>query len=244
MGPGPQRPTTQSQVLVVAVAILFAVLLLQRHVLTELLVIAFLVAIPSIILHEVSHGFVANLFGDDTAKRAGRLTLNPLAHVSLFGSLLLPAFLVLAGGIPFGFAKPVPVTVSKLRHPRNESVIVALAGPATNVALVAVAAIGFRLVVPPSVDFLTTAPLATQIFYMLGLVNVALAIFNLIPIPPLDGSAVIERLLPPSWWSGYFRVRQMAAPVLMLALFVLSFHSQAFNTLARWEQGIWNYFLP
>src|SRR5213080_4562309 len=99
----------------------------------------FAAVVPSIILHEVSHGAVAYIFGDDTARRAGRLTLNPLAHVDLFGTLLMPAMLVMAHLRPIGFAKPVPVNVSRLRSPRNHGFLVSLAGPVTNFLIAGVA---------------------------------------------------------------------------------------------------------
>src|SRR3954447_27007803 len=107
-------------------------------------IVFFAMLFPSIILHEVSHGYVANLFGDDTAKRAGRLTLNPIAHIDPFGTVLLPLLLSLSGVGAFGYAKPVPVNVRKLRDPRQHSLYVSLAGPATNIAIAVVAAILLR----------------------------------------------------------------------------------------------------
>src|SRR5438477_12764256 len=107
-----------------------------------------LALVPSVILHEVSHGAVALVFGDDTAKRAGRLTLNPLRHVDPFGTLILPAILVLAGAAPFGYAKPVPVNVGRLRRPRDHGLLVSLAGPATNLTLVALATVVWRAARP------------------------------------------------------------------------------------------------
>src|ERR1700748_1836079 len=101
--------------------------LVAHHNITQQEIIVFCVIVPSIILHEVSHGWVANAFGDDTAKRAGRLTLNPVAHVDTVGTLIVPALLSLTGAGVFGWAKPVPVNVSKLHSPRNEGVVVSLA---------------------------------------------------------------------------------------------------------------------
>lgn len=168
--------------------------------------------VPSIILHEVSHGFVAHLFGDDTAQRAGRLTLNPLSHIDLFGTLLMPTMLVLAGLTPIAFAKPVPVNVGRLRSPRNHSFLVSAAGPATNIVLAAIAAVAFRIVRPDvgtaSFEFITG----------FGFVNTLLATFNLLPFPPLDGSAFVERVLPQSMWPGYLRLRRVAMPVLIVVL--------------------------
>src|SRR5208283_4023032 len=107
----------------------------RHHVLNEQTLIFFLVFIPAVMLHEVSHGVVALWCGDDTAKRAGRLTLNPLRHIDPFGSLILPIVLTLTTGFPFGYAKPVPVNLSRLRRPRDDAVLVGLAGPFTNIAL-------------------------------------------------------------------------------------------------------------
>lgn len=168
--------------------------------------------VPSIILHEVSHGAVAFLFGDDTAKRAGRLTLNPIAHVDLFGTLLMPAILVFAHLRPIGFAKPVPVNVSRLRSPRNHGFLVSIAGPATNFVIAGVAAFLFH--------FAHGDGWWTQVLFSVGTVNVLLGTFNLLPIPPLDGSAFVERLLPQSMWPGYLRFRRVSMPLLIAVVFL------------------------
>src|SRR5262249_37495801 len=142
---------------------------------------------PSVILHEVSHGVVALWFGDDTAKRAGRLTLNPLRHVDPFGTLILPAILLLAGLVPFGYPKPVPVNVTRLRRPRDHSLLVSLAGPATNLVLCVIATVIWRAFHPEG----TAGELVIAAVYG----NLLLAMFNMLPLPPLDGSAIVERLL-------------------------------------------------
>ena len=185
--------------------------------------VAFMLAaiIPSIILHEVSHGVVALWFGDDTAKRAGRLTLNPIAHVDPFGTILLPALLSLSGLGAFGYAKPVPVNVRRLRHPRQHSLYVSLVGPLTNFAIAAVALVLFRFLRPDALSFIGTLPLVPQWLFWLGLLNVLLAVFNLLPIPPLDGSAMIERFLPHTWWPTWLRFRQYGFGVLLLLIFVI-----------------------
>jgi Zn-dependent protease len=169
--------------------------------------------VPAIILHEVSHGAVANFFGDDTAKRAGRLTLNPIAHIDLFGTLLMPALLVMAGVNPIGFAKPVPVNVGRLRNPRNHSLVVGLAGPATNYVLAGVAAALFY-----TVDRNGWWAMSLLSF---GTVNVLLGTFNLLPIPPLDGSALLERLLPQSMWPGYLKFRRYSMPLVIGVVFLV-----------------------
>ena len=179
------------------------------------------VLVPSVILHEVSHGVVANHFGDDTAKRAGRLTLNPLAHIDPFGTVILPLILSLSGFGAFGYAKPVPVTVSRLRNPRQHSLYVSLAGPAVNIAIALAAAVALRplITVVGGTRYLdgTTA----EVIYRLGIINVILAAFNLIPLPPLDGSAVVERLLPGQWWPTWLKIRQYSMGVLILVVLVV-----------------------
>jgi Zn-dependent protease len=185
--------------------------------------VAFLLAaiVPSIICHEVMHGVVALWFGDDTAKRAGRLTLNPLPHIDPFGTVLLPFLLSLSGLGAFGYAKPVPVNVRRLRNPRQHSLYVSLAGPLTNAVIATFALVAFRLTRPDFVRFVDDLPTIPRYFFWLGLVNVLLAVFNLLPIPPLDGSAMIERLLPHSWWPTWLRFRQYGFGILLLLFFVI-----------------------
>ena len=176
--------------------------------------------IPSIILHEVSHGWVALLFGDDTAKRAGRLTLNPIAHVDPFGTILLPAMLSLSGVGAFGYAKPVPVTPRRLRNPRSQSLYVSLAGPVTNILIAAFALVLFRVTRPGFIDGVDSLSLVPRYAFWLGLMNVVLAVFNLLPIPPLDGSAFIERVLPHTWWPTWLKIRQYGFGILLLLVFL------------------------
>ena len=121
-------PTTKRTLWIVA-GVIFVVALVAHHNITGTEIIIFCVMVPSIILHEVSHGVVANWFGDDTAKRAGRLTLNPGPHIDPVGTLIVPALLSLGGVGFFGWAKPVPVNTGRLRSPRNQGVLVSLAGP-------------------------------------------------------------------------------------------------------------------
>jgi Zn-dependent protease len=181
--------------------------------------IRFGVLIPSIILHEVSHGWFALLFGDDTAKRAGRLTLNPIAHVDPFGTVILPAILIFTTGSAFGWARPVPVAPSRMRSPRNHSLITSLAGPAVNIVIALISAALIRFVLLDLFTRFGDPPLYARVIFEIGYINVILAAFNLIPVPPLDGSAVIERLLPASAWPTYLKLRQYS----MLLLFVLIF---------------------
>jgi Zn-dependent protease len=173
----------------------------------------------AVTFHEAAHGFVAYRLGDDTAARAGRLTLNPLAHVDPFGTVLLPALLFLSSGFLFGYAKPVPVNFGRLRHPRWDSVLVALAGPGTNVLLAIVSALLFYLV-----DY---APNGFSNWFALNLrnsldINFILCIFNMLPLPPLDGGRVAVGILPRFLARPLARVEPYGMIILLL-IFVLSY---------------------
>jgi Zn-dependent protease len=148
----------------------------------------------AVTLHEAAHGFVAWWLGDDTAYRQGRVTLNPFKHIDPFGTVLLPAFLLLIHApFLFGWAKPVPVAFERLHNPRRDMVLVAAAGPATNLFLAAIAALLFRVV-----GFLPggSADWSAQVIYNAILLNLVLAVFNMLPLPPLDGGRVAVGLLP------------------------------------------------
>lgn len=163
-------------------------------------ILLFVVLIPSVILHEVTHGWVALRFGDPTAKEAGRLTLNPVPHIDPFGTILLPAVLAFAGGAVFGYAKPVPVRPGRMRRPRDHGLVTSLAGPATNIVLAVAAALILRLLGPERVgQAFGDGAIWVRVLVSVGIINVILAAFNLIPVPPLDGSAIIERFLPERW---------------------------------------------
>ena len=219
-----RRPLTPQHFIWVAVALLVLVLLIHAHRITRIDVILFCCLIPSIILHEVAHGWVALAFGDDTAKRAHRLTLNPIAHIDVVGTIIVPIIMIWSGFGFFGYAKPVPVNVSKLRSPRNQGVLVSLAGPATNVVLAVLSAVAFHLFGGIHAFDASGQPrLWAEVLVYLGLVNVWLAVFNMIPIPPLDGSVLIERLLPASWWPRYLNVRRYTMPVVLVAIVLASF---------------------
>jgi Zn-dependent protease len=152
----------------------------------------------AIILHEVMHGVVAKFLGDDTAQRAGRLTLNPIAHVDPFGTIILPAILLFAGAPVFGYAKPVPIDYRNLRNTRWGIVLVAAAGPLTNFVLAAISVV-LLLMVSPHDDGSAGVAIVHPIALMLQaslFVNVGLGVFNLIPILPLDGGRVLVGFLP------------------------------------------------
>lgn len=242
--PPPRRRGIQPRTVGWVVAgVVVAALLLRTHHITRFTVIYFCVLIPSIILHEVSHGVVANAFGDDTARRAGRLTLNPVAHIDLFGSIILPALLVLSGSVAFGWAKPVPVNVARLRHPRNDSVWVSLAGPFTNALLFAGCALVFRYWFEHHVFLSPTStayPLGYEVLLVGGLANITVGFFNLLPIPPLDGSVLVERLLPDRAMPRYYQLRPVGMILVFLAA-LLAFQSPTVQRhLLDAELTLWN----
>ncbi len=174
-------------------------------------------AAPSIILHEVSHGWVANFFGDPTAKRAGRLSLNPLVHVDPFGSIILPLILSFAQLPVVGYAKPVPVNHRLLRNPRSNGLWVSIAGPAMNVTL---SAVGLGIC---DYGYHSGVNWAEQFGFAFGIVNLSLAAFNMLPIPPFDGSALIERFVPDSKMASYYQLRERAMPFVLVLVVVSSY---------------------
>ena len=192
----------------------------------------FIILIPSIILHEVAHGHVANALGDPTARLAGRLTLNPIRHVDLFGSIILPLLLILTpGNFIIGWAKPVPYNPYNFQKGgRWGELLVAGAGPATNVLL----AIAFALVAHVGAHI----PFLVSCSFIVVYVNILLAFFNLIPIPPLDGSKILSALLPSplSFQYEHFRrtlennsVLGFGAVILFIILFGGSFFQFIFT---------------
>lgn len=230
-------------VIVVLVGLAVVLFLVHTHRLSSYRIVYFCVLIPSVILHEVSHGAVAYALGDDTAKRAGRLTLNPVPHIDPVGSVLVPALMVLSGNTAFGWAKPVPVNVGRLRRPRNGSVLVSIAGPLTNGLLFGACALGFRYALAHRLFLAATAttlPLGYQILLAGGLVNITLGVFNMIPLPPLDGSAIVERVVPGRHLHTYYRIRPYGMVVVFIvALLVLQ--SPAVNGhLFNLELAAWN----
>ena len=203
---------TRDRIIVFGILAVVVVLAVSRRVLTSTTLLFVGVAIPSIILHEVAHGVAALFFGDDTAKKAGRLTLNPIPHIDVFGTLIIPALLALSGHAIFGYAKPVPINPNKMRQPLNDAVWVSLAGPATNLLLAALAGLWIRL--HPAL-LQNVAAWSFQIPYYFGSINVILAVFNLIPIPPLDGSSVVTRFLPKSWESWWIPLSRYGMFILI-----------------------------
>jgi Zn-dependent protease len=175
----------------------------------------------AIILHEIMHGVVARVLGDDTAARAGRLTLNPLAHIDPFGTIIMPGLLLFAHAPVFGYAKPVPVDFRRLHPQRAGMIAVAAAGPLTNLILAMISAfILRRLLAYPeaSVDH-TTISLMSQIALASCIVNIEIAVFNFLPLLPLDGGRVLAGLLPPTLARSFARMERYGFLILLVLLY-------------------------
>ena len=193
------------------------------------LICSILSFVPAIVLHEMAHGFAAWKLGDPTAKRAGRLSFNPLAHVDPFGTVIMP-FLLMAMNMPvFGYAKPVPYNPAYFKDPRKGDLIVGLAGPAANLLLAVLAGVvawvfyGFAPVAQWVVQSQAFGYFYLMFLPMFALINLYLMFFNLLPIPPLDGSSIFAILLPPKYLPKYYQIQQYAFPVFMIAIVVLPY---------------------
>jgi Zn-dependent protease len=185
-------------------------------------------AIFAITFHEAAHGYVAHKLGDDTAWQMGRVTFNPIRHIDLFGTIILPLVLFFGsnGQFLFGYAKPVPVRFDRLNHPRRDMVWVAAAGPGTNILLAIVSALLFYLV--PHVPLYFRDWLEGNLQYSL-IFNVILAVFNMIPLPPLDGGRVAVGLLPDALAIPLARTERYGMLVLIALLLFLPFIGQQFG---------------
>ncbi len=188
----------------------------------------FAALLPSLILHELSHGLIAYWFGDDTAKNAGRLTLNPIPSIDPVGTILLPAIMTVSGVGAFGWARPVPVNLAEIKS-RDKRAMVSLVGPTTNIAIALICGLTYKFLAAPHLAAWETnslAPISTPLFFVqplwaqliliAGFANIVVATFNLLPIPPLDGSALIERALGEKHLEAYYRFRSYSMIVVIV----------------------------
>ena len=189
--------------------------------------------VVAIVLHEVSHGWVANAFGDPTARDLGRLSVNPVRHVDPIGTVALPLVLAVSGAPVFGWAKPVPVVAARMRSPRVHMMLVALAGPGMNLLLAMLAGIVLAVVRPEGPP---SGP--GELFLLLNLfnfiaINLFLAIFNLLPLPPFDGGHVVEGLLPRRLARHYSKLARFGFPLLIFLLLILPMLVPQANVVER-----------
>ena len=187
----------------------------------------------AIVLHEISHGWVASAFGDPTARDKGRLSLNPIRHVDPVGTIALPLVLAVSGAPVFGWARPVPVVAHRLRRPRLHMMLVALAGPGMNLLLAMVATLALALLR----GFAPAAGIGWAFLYLnlvnFLVINIFLALFNLLPIPPFDGGHVVEGLLPRRLVRPWRRLGRFGFPLLFLLLVVVPMVAPGANIVAR-----------
>lgn len=190
-----------------------------------LILIQLVVVVFSIMVHEISHGYMAYRLGDPTAKRAGRLTLNPAKHLDPFGSVLLPLVMSFAGGPVFAYAKPVPYNPAYFKQRKRDELLVAFAGPFSNL-LLAFVGVGLAQIVQlvaPHVGFGWYDALSWlyTVGYLICLVNLVLLFFNVIPLPPLDGSSIIGAVLPAKYMNTFYKVKSYSMFILLVLLFLV-----------------------
>lgn len=198
----------------------------QDLIFLVLMVVAF---VPAIVIHECAHGFAAYKLGDPTAKRAGRLTLNPIAHIDPFGTVILPALMMLTSlvsggfGMIFGYAKPVPYNPTYFKNIRMGELVVGLAGPASNIIM---SLIGAAIAWGGNAIYLTSPMIGLYVYYFgayFCMINLALAFFNLIPLPPLDGSSIIAVFLTDNGLRTYYKIQQYSMFILLLLILVVPY---------------------
>lgn len=181
----------------------------------------------AITVHEAAHGYAAKYFGDMTAYKAGRISLNPIRHIDLFGTIILPALTLALGGILFGWAKPVPVDFSRLRNPKRDMLWVAAAGPASNfvMAIIWVFVFKFSMSAPESITY----PLAMMAKAGIS-INIVLMVLNLLPLPPLDGGRIAVSLLPMQYAMKFAQLERYGF-IILIALMFSGVLSQILNPL-------------
>ena len=199
---------------------------LEQIIIILLMIVAF---IPAIVVHECAHGYAAYKLGDPTAKRAGRLSLNPIKHIDPFGTILLPGILILTSGlaggsgIVFGYAKPVPYNPRYFKNIRKGELVVGLAGPASNLLM---SLIGAAIAFAANYLYAVAPSVAIYVWYFgsyFCTVNLSLCFFNLIPLPPLDGSSIIALFLTNRGLEIYYRIQQYAMWIFIIVVIVLPY---------------------
>ncbi|MCL2136060.1 MAG: site-2 protease family protein [Coriobacteriia bacterium] len=195
--------------------------------------------VPAIVVHEIAHGFAAYKMGDTTAKDAKRLTLNPLRHIDPFGTVILPLLLAVVGLPVFGFAKPVPYNPNRLKNKKAGELVIGLAGPCSNLLMaLAAALVGYAITLIP--HWSSAIVLIYSMVYYFALINLCLLFFNLLPIPPLDGSSIIVPLLPEKSLPTWYRIQRQALPVLIILVVGLPYLTgiigYSFNPLQSYIQ--------
>ncbi len=216
--------------------------MINMNALMSGLVVASVWVLPvlfAITLHEAAHGYAAKRFGDDTALRAGRVTLNPLRHVDLYGTVIIPAaLLIFKAPFLFGYAKPVPVNFGRLNHPRRDMVWVAAAGPGINLVLAYASALALHAA--PLMPEWAGPWIAQNLINSLK-INIVLAVFNMLPLPPLDGGRVAVGLLPDAIAFPLARLERFGLAILITALFLLPYLGAQFGldlNIFHWLVGI------
>jgi len=180
----------------------------------------FALLLPAIVIHEVSHGYVAYWLGDTTAKDRGRLSLNPLKHIDPWGTILLPLLMVAAFGFGFGYAKPVPINPNRFKDYRKGMFLTGIAGPTSNLVLAILSGVIFRVLVALNVASAAWGELVILGFYYFCLMNLSLMFFNLIPLPPLDGSRVLPLFLSDRAMVTYAKFEQYGFVILFAVLWL------------------------
>ena len=187
------------------------------------LVASAVAVVVGIVIHESAHAGAAYVLGDATARSRGRVSLNPINHIDPFGTILLPLLMLVAGGPVFAFAKPVPVYLNNLKHPKRDEVLVSAAGPTSNVLLALIAAMFMRVLYDSAFSGMSfaNAQRILQFGSTFIVINLSLAFFNLIPLPPLDGSSILVPFLKGEALSAYYRLQRYAMPILIIVLYLL-----------------------